>query len=147
MRITNLGNKKFSDNMERNLLQQLFKKGRTPDLIERRAVNPTSGKPMPHSVSRHRDFGEERLFHTDGNILGQGSLFPPHIKAGQVSKIEKYVLDQWLRDTHGYKSNLIESRPAGDAIRVRVKLKKYGIKEVGGFIRDGEICTVFPEDS
>lgn len=119
---------------------------RTPDLLGRRAVNPDSERIMPHAQSRHYDFGDEvELTHPDGNKFGQGTLFPRHIRPCDLTDIQKTVRDEYILHKKGQPSRVVDSREAGGAVRVTVELKKYGVKKVGGFLRNGQVCTVFPE--
>jgi len=119
---------------------------RTPDLKSKnRALNPNTGELMPHSVSRHCDF-DTPIYRADGNLFGQGGSFPPHVKAGGISKIEGIIRREYFKYKKDLKSKIIEAKKAGGAERVRMRLDMFGVEDVGSFVRSGGICTVFPED-
>lgn len=119
---------------------------RIPDLKSKnRAVNPNTGTLMPHSVSRHLDRGVE-VFRNNGSKFRQGSLFPPHIKSGDITKIERIVAGEYYKYKRGMESKILSCKDAGGADRITVNLDKFGVTTVGSFVRRGGMCTVFPED-
>jgi hypothetical protein len=119
---------------------------RTPDLETRnRAINPRSGVLMPHSVSRHIDYGEE-IYRNNGNKFSQGTLFPTWVKSGDVTKIERQVATEYYKFKQGRKSKILSCKEAGGANRITMELKQFGVEIVGSFIRKTGLCTVFPED-
>src|SRR3989344_4945086 len=129
----------------KNILQILF--GRTgtrdSDLISRRAVHPANGKVMPHACARHRDLGGRPRW-PDGNTFGQGTLFPPYVTSGQIKKIQRLIAAEYAKYRQGLPSRVIEARPAGDSMRIKVELDQYGIGTVGSFIRGrNQVSTVF----
>lgn len=115
-----------------------------PDLKSKRVEHPVSGRPMKHSVSRHCNL--DGLRWQDGQVFGQGTPFPRHVNAGQITEIEKFVLNEYQNYMRGRPSQVIAVQDAGGADRIVVNLGKFGVGEVGAFIRNGSICTVFPED-
>ena len=115
-----------------------------PDLRSRRVAHPETGRLMKHSVCRH--LLHEDLRWPNGELFNQGTLFPEHLTAGQITKIERMVLEEYQNYLHGKKSNVRLVQKANGADRVVILLKKFGVEEVGAFIRNGSICTVFPED-
>ncbi len=105
---------------------------RIPDLeTKNRAVNPNTGALMPHSVSSHRN----GVFRENGNRFGQGTLFPTHIKSGDITKIERMVALEYYKFRKGRES------------RITMNLNRFGVKIIGSFVRRGSLCTVFPEES
>lgn len=119
---------------------------RTPDLKSKnRALNPNTGELMPHSVSRHCDF-DIPIYRTDGSLFRQGGSFPSHVRAGDISKIEGIIRREYFRYKKKLESKIVEAKKAGGAERVRMRLNMFGVEDVGSFVRDGGICTVFPED-
>lgn len=118
---------------------------RTPDLdTKNRAINPNGGMLMPHSVSRHLDHGGE-IYRINGNKFKQGSLFPAHVKSGDITKIERTMMMEYHKYKQGKKSKILSCKNAGGANRVTMKLNQYGVNVVGSFIRRGELCTIFPD--
>lgn len=119
---------------------------RTPDLVSRiRAVNPRTGELMPHSVSRHMDFGVP-VYRADGIKCSQGStVFPKHVKAGDISKMERMVRTEYFKHKRGMENKITRIKNAGKSDRVTVRLNMFGVERVGSFIRGGSVCTVFPE--
>ena len=102
---------------------------------------------MKHSTSRHRDLRAGTLNWQDKEQpFGQGGVFPPHVNAGQITEIERYVLQQYQRYKRGQPSQICSINSAGGAERLVVTLDKFGVRRVGAFIRNGSICTVFQED-
>ncbi|HNZ84648.1 MAG TPA: hypothetical protein PKH59_02175 [Candidatus Woesebacteria bacterium] len=119
---------------------------RIPDLESRnRAVNPNTGALMPHSVSRHLDRGGE-VFRDNGNRFGQGTLFPPHVKSGDITKIERIVSVEYYKFKRGRESKILSCQEAGGADRITMNLGQFGVEIVGSFVRRGSLCTVFPEE-
>jgi len=115
------------------------------DLRSRRTGHPNTGRPMKHATSRHREFGET-LQGPYNQQFGQGTKFPSHVTAGDITKMQKKVLGEYQKYHRG-KPNKVETvQDAGGAKRVTVKIDKYGVSRVGAFIRYGSICTLFPED-
>ena len=119
---------------------------RTPDLVsKRRAVNPKTGELMPHSVSRHMDFGVP-VYRVDGIKFCQGrSVFPKHVKAGDISKMERITRQEYFKYKHDMESEIVMIKNAGRSDRITMRLNMFGVENVGSFIRDGGVCTVFPE--
>ena len=119
---------------------------RVPDLTTKnRAINPNSGCLMPHSESRHLYF-ETCLSRENNNRFGQGSLFLHHVKAGDITEIERITAYEYHKFKKGLESKITNCQNAGGAERVTLELNQFGIKRIGSFIRRGSICTVFPED-
>jgi len=128
-------------------LGDVFRGGnRVPDLLSRRAASSQNGRIMPHAVSRHCDLGERQPLRDDGGIFGQGTLFPPYVNSGQIGKLQEMVNSEYHKWLKGRRSKVFLVQDAGGADRVTVKVKKYGIRFVGGFVRNGKIATVFTED-
>lgn len=120
---------------------------RTPDLETiNRAVNPSTGTLMPHSVSRHINHGGE-VFRNNGNKFGQGTLFPAHVRSGDITRIGRQMAFEYHRFKQGYKSKILSCKGAGGADRVTMDLNQFGVEIVGSFIRRGELCTVFPDEN
>lgn len=120
---------------------------RTPDLeTKNRAINPNTGSLMPHSVSRHLDHGGE-VFRSNGNRFRQGTLFPPHIKSGDITKIERIVALEYHKHKKGKESKILNCKNAGGADRVTMDLNRFGIGIIGSFVRRGGLCTVFPDEN
>jgi len=120
---------------------------RTPDLeTKNRAINPRSGKLMPHSVSRHLDYGEE-IYRNNGNKFSQGTLFPAHVKSGDITKIERQVASEYFKFKRDRKSKILSCKEAGGANRITMELKQFGVEIIGSFIRKKGLCTVFPEEN
>ncbi|HOR01953.1 MAG TPA: hypothetical protein PKZ92_01700 [Candidatus Woesebacteria bacterium] len=117
---------------------------RIPDLeTKNRAVNPNTGALMPHSVSSHRN----GVFRENGNRFGQGTLFPTHIKSGDITKIERMVALEYYKFRKGRESKILSCQNAGGADRITMNLNRFGVKIIGSFVRRGSLCTVFPEES
>lgn len=117
-----------------------------PDLRSRRATHPKQPEQlMKHSISRHCAI--EQLCWPDGSPFAKGTPFPKWVKPGHITRMQKLVLQEYQRYRKGVKSKLVSVQPAGDAERIVVRLKLYGIRDVGAFIRNGSICTIFPEDN
>ncbi len=120
---------------------------RIPDLeTKNRAVNPSTGSLMPHSVSRHLDHGQD-VFRNNGNKFGQGTLFPPHIRSGDITRIERRVASEYYRFRQGYKTKILSCKNAGGADRITMELNQFGVEIVGSFVRRKGLCTVFPEEN
>lgn len=113
-------------------------------LIEKRAINTRTRRLMPHATSRHVDVGEDKLIHPDGSYFAQGSLFPASVNPGVLTLIENLVQSEWNKWRAGIQSVIREVKDAGGSKYVRATLGKYGVKEVTAFIREGQVCTVFP---
>lgn len=119
---------------------------RIPDLeTKNRAINPNTGALMPHSVSRHLNHRNE-VFRENGNRFGQGTLFPAHIKSGDITKIERMVALEYYKFRRGQESKILSCQDAGGADRITMNLNQFGVKIIGSFIRRGSLCTVFPEE-
>lgn len=119
---------------------------RTPDLSRRRALHPDTLKPMPHAQSRHLQ-QDQPLFDQDGNAFSQGNgIFPKFVKPGDLTLIEKEMLKEFRHYRKGQDSKIVEAKPAGGSTRIRMRLDKYGVDEIGGFISHNQVHTVFPED-
>lgn len=116
-------------------------------LTTKRAVHKTTGVTLPHVASRHVDYGDVPLIHPDGNPFAQGSLFPPNVTAGVVTKIERQVQQEYDRFRRGHQSRITRFQSAGGAERVTLNLRTHGVTRLGAFIRGGVVATVFPEKS
>lgn len=117
-----------------------------PDLRSKRGARATEpSKQLKHSVSRHCSLDEVQ--NEDGSPFRVGTTFPKWVKPGDITRIQKIVLDEYQKYMHGKKSRVESIKDAGGAERVVVLMRKYGVKKVGAFIRNGSICTVFPEDN
>jgi len=102
---------------------------------------------MSHAASRHRDFGDDtKLESTRGGGFSQGGTFPRHVNAGQITEMEKMVAEEWEKYRQGRPSKIVSVQDAGGAKRITVAINKFGVEDVGAFIRVGQTCTVFPED-
>jgi len=121
---------------------------RPGDLSSRkRATHPNSGKLMPHSASRHLDFGDDSVKRMDGTDFTQGrSLFPPNVRPGDVSALEKIVKAEYEKYLRGLDSNVISAQSAGGGVRIMVRVNMFGVEQVGSFMRGRKPCTIFPED-
>jgi hypothetical protein len=115
-----------------------------PDLKSKRVANPASGTLMKHSAAGHRGDIEE-LTWPNGQEFGRGELFPKHVTPGDITKIEKFVLQEYQKYMHRQSSQITSFQDAGGSHRIVVWLGKYGVDKVGAFIRNGSICSVFPE--
>ncbi|MBN1169010.1 hypothetical protein JXA63_03920 [Candidatus Woesebacteria bacterium] len=117
------------------------------NLRGKRAKDTEEDLTLTHVDSRHR--GDDReLVHEDcGMPFGRGTQFPPHVNAGNIREMEKTVEGEWRNYTKGHPSNIKEAKPAGDAMYVEVRMDKYGVRLVGGFLRQGQVATIFPEEA
>lgn len=112
-----------------------------------RAVRCDTGRLMPHTVSRHRALGGVDLLDPDtGSKFDQGSLFPPHVDSGTITKIEHFVVLQLYRWEHGLPTRVRSVDDlGGGALWAHVALRRYGVEEVGAIFKRGALATVFPE--
>lgn len=115
------------------------------NLTTRRGID--GKRALTHTDSRHRNDGENLTKPESGGKFKKGSLFPRHVNSSQISKIEQYTQEQWNNYCNGRPNNVLSSQPASDAIRVTIQLKKFGVRKVGAFIREGQVATVFPEEA
>lgn len=134
---------------KRGFLQSLFgrRKSRTPDLYSNRALHPETNNFMPHAVSRHKNFGGKLIYHQTGELFTQGrGIFPKHMSAGQINEVGKIVLEEWQNFKTGRKTKITSVQDAGGSVRIIVRINKFGVGDVGAFVRYGQVCSVFPED-
>ncbi len=116
-------------------------------LIVRRGISNADGHLKPHAPSRHQ-VNESGLVHpSSGFLFGQGTLFPNHVQAGDITHIERTVQHEWDMFQDKRKSAVHDVRDAGGAKRISVRLDKFGVRTVGAFVRNGQVVTVFPEES
>lgn len=113
------------------------------DLRSRRGVDQR-GKVVKHAVSRHMPTKE--VTHPDGNVFGKGTPFPAHVRPGDITFIEKHVAREFQLWKRNLNSQIVDAQECGGAFRVRVALYKFGVGHIGAFVRNGSVCTVFPDD-
>ncbi len=122
-----------------------MRKKEYPELTSKRAYADT-GVNRKHISSRHLYAGE-KLFHASGFEFGQGSLFPRHMSAGDISEVVRTIETEWFKYINRKPSAVYGVQAVGNALRVVVGYKKYGLKKVGAFIRNNEVATCFPEQT
>lgn len=136
-----------TNNMKEQWMKEIYRSSACmePDLRSKRGSRAAQpDKPLKHSVSRHCALDDEVL-NEDGSPFRVGTTFPKWIKPGDITRIQKIVLGEYQRYKHGKSSQVTSITVTGGAERVVVQLRKYGVRRVGAFIRNGSICTVFPE--
>jgi hypothetical protein len=122
------------------------------NLLTKRGLDPKSGENPNHIDSRHRDDGR-KLKHPRGGKFGRGTLFPSHMDSSDISRVERLVQKEWDKKKKNRPNSILDEQyvPGGEngqpAYRITVKIKKFGLKKVGAFIRRNEVATVFPEEA
>lgn len=122
-----------------------MRKKEYPELTSKRAYT-SAGVYRKHISSRHL-FTNDELFHASGFEFGQGSLFPRHMSAGDISEVVRTLEIEWFKHINGKPSAVCTVQEVGDALKVVVRYQKYGLKKVGAFIRNNEVATCFPEQT
>ena len=117
------------------------------DLLSRRGYHPDSRHCIGHAQSRHCDYGENPV-HENGNIFGQGTKFPKHIRPGDITRIRTIVYNAWRFHYHGRAKpqNPVEVvHKYGDgSTRIAVQLNMLGLTRVDAIVtHNGGIHTLF----
>jgi hypothetical protein len=116
-------------------------------LLSKRGARESDGKLATHEATRHQDSGQNFL-KKDGSVIeNRGTLFPPHVSSGDISKIKKHVERQYALHRMGRASSVVGVESARFGKKVIVRVDSFGVSVVGAYVMMGHIMSVFPEES
>lgn len=116
-------------------------------LSSKRGIRGSDGKLASHESTRHQD-SKSGFTRKDGSSFEKrGTLFPPHVTKGDISKIKKFVERQYALHRMGRPSAVVEVASARFGKEVTVTVNKFGVYTVGAYIMMGHIMSVYPEES
>lgn len=115
---------------------------------QRRGISLRDNRLKTHEKCRHHPF-EEGCVDQAGNPIGRAKAtqFPFHIKPGEITRLRKWLDVQWSKFNSGHPSEIINCQKAGSAWRITVRVKRFGLRKVGGFVRNNLVVTLFPEEA